>query len=86
LTVPTLDASVGMRYGLTVADANGVLSRTEHTFCLIAENEAPIAVADTFVVVEGAVLTVTTDGINLLSNDSDDTDVSNTESFSLLGM
>ena len=75
--VPTLDASVGLRYELTTEDSTGVTSTRDFSFCLIAINEAPTAVDDTFSVIEGSVLEVTGNAINLLSNDSDDTDVSN---------
>lgn len=76
--MPILDASIGLRYELTTQDGTGTTSNEEFTFCLIAINDAPEAVNDTFAVIEGAVLEVTTDSLNLLSNDSDDTDVSNT--------
>ena len=80
---PALDASVGLTYTLTVEEANGLSTSSDYTFCLIAINEAPEALDDSFVVEEGSVLNVTADSINLLSNDSDDTDVSNTQ-FSVL--
>ncbi len=79
LDVPMLQASVGLLYELSVEDADGISNVTEYSFCLIAINEAPVANDDTFVVTEGAVLNVTPQTINLLSNDVDDVDVSNTE-------
>ena len=75
--IPTLDAPIGLRYDLTTADSNGITSTEQYSFCLIAINEAPEAVDDTFSVIEGAVLEVSADTLNLLSNDSDDTDVTN---------
>ena len=77
VTAPTLDASVGVTYTLSAEEADGFSTSTDFTFCLIAINQAPDAVDDTFVVEEGAVLNVTADSINLLSNDTDDTDVRN---------
>lgn len=80
MQVPVLDASIGLRYQLNVQDSSGQESPPrEYTFCLIAVNEAPVAVDDTFVVTEGSTLNVTPSTVNLLSNDYDDTDVSNTE-------
>ncbi len=79
IEVPVLDASVGLRHELTVEDSAGNITSTEYDFCLIAVNEAPIAEDDTFVATEGTVLRVTPLTKNLLTNDSDDTDVSNTE-------
>lgn len=80
LEVPVLDASVGVRYQLSVEDSSGRVSTPrEFTFCLIAINEAPVAVDDTFSVQEGDTLNVTPFVDNLLTNDYDDTDVSNTE-------
>lgn len=80
MDVPMLKASVGLQYELSVEDSAGVVeSATTYSFCLIAINEAPVAVDDTFVITEGTVLNVTPETPNLLSNDSDDTDVSNTE-------
>ena len=79
LRSPVLQASVGLRYALTVEDSTGATSTEEFDFCLIAVNEKPIANDDTFVVIEGTRLVVDASGVNLLSNDSDDIDVSNTE-------
>ena len=77
LIVPQLQASVGLQYELTIDDGAGRITTREQTFCLLSINEAPDAQDDTFVVTEGAVLTTTPDTINLLSNDSDDVDVTN---------
>ena len=74
---PELKASVGLRYALTTTTAAGSSSIREYDFCLIAINEAPDANDDTFVVREGVRETFPTAGINLLSNDTDDEDVSN---------
>lgn len=78
LAVPVLDASVGVIYELSVTDANGSSTVTAYDFCLIAINEAPLAQDDTFTVVEGDTLIIDGASIdNLLSNDQDDTDVTN---------
>ncbi|MGQ7843409.1 Ig-like domain-containing protein [Granulosicoccus sp. 3-233] len=77
LPVPELKASVGMRYQLTTRDSAGRESSNEYDFCLIAINEAPVAVNDTFVVLEGTRESFGADDVNLLSNDSDDIDDSN---------
>ena len=75
--VPALNASVGVTHELSTTDELGNTDVSERTFCLIAINEAPVANDDTFVIVEGNVLAVTSETINLLTNDTDDTDVSN---------
>jgi len=84
--VPTLQASVGVRHELTVTDTSGeIVSQNEFDFCLIATNDPPVAVADTFVVVEGTRLMV--DPLNpphLLSNDTDDVDVTNNPELTVL--
>ena len=84
--VPTLHASVGVRHELTVTDSAGELvSQKEYDFCLIAKNDPPIASADTFVVVEGTRLTVgPLNPPHLLSNDSDDVDVTNNPALAVL--
>lgn len=79
LLAPQLKAPVGLRYGLTVTGSDGEVNTREFDFCLIAVNEAPVATNDTFVVLEGERKVFTVDDPNLLSNDSDDVDVSNTE-------
>ena len=76
--VPALDADVGVVYELSVTDANGGSTVTAYDFCLIAINEAPTALDDTFTVVEGDTLIIDASSIdNLLTNDEDDTDVTN---------
>jgi len=77
MTVPSLRASVGLRYELSIDNGDGVISNNERTFCLLAVNEAPDANDDTFVVAEGATLNITPSTTNLLSNDTDDIDVTN---------
>ncbi len=77
LQAPELRASVGVIYALVATDNDGGQARSEHTFCLVSINEAPAAVDDSFTVSEGNQLVVTADSVNLLSNDSDDLDVSN---------
>lgn len=79
LLTPLLKASVGLRYGLTVEDTAGRSNTDELDFCVTAFNDEPLANDDTFVVVEGTRLVVDASDINLLSNDSDDVDVSNLE-------
>ncbi len=77
LLPPVLRAPVGVSYELFGVDANGVETSNEFTFCLIAVNEAPDAVDDGFTVTENETLVVSSSGPNLLSNDTDDDDVSN---------
>lgn len=79
LQAPVLKASVGLKYALTVEDSDGRTSTDELDFCLTAINDEPIANDDTYVVIEGTRLVVGAGDDNLLSNDSDDIDVSNTE-------
>ncbi|MFK7858026.1 MAG: putative Ig domain-containing protein, partial [Granulosicoccus sp.] len=76
--VPPLQASVGLSYGLEITNSAQQVSFVDIEFCLIAINEAPVAVDDSFTVTEGIPFEVTADqGVNLLSNDTDDIDVSN---------
>ncbi|MBX2824224.1 MAG: putative Ig domain-containing protein [Gammaproteobacteria bacterium] len=77
LIPPQLKAPVGVQYQLIGTNSAGVERRGNFTFCLIAVNEAPDAADDVFTVEFGQVLTVTSNGANLLSNDSDDIDVGN---------
>lgn len=77
LLVPQLKAPVGLRYELTVTDSDERVNTREFNFCLVAINEAPIAVNDTFVVLEGQRTVFGADERNLLTNDEDDVDVSN---------
>lgn len=79
LTAPELRASVGLRFDLTVRDASGTIDNRPYDFCFVAINEAPDANDDTFVVREGVREVFSIDSTNLLSNDTDDIDVSNTE-------
>jgi len=74
---PKLRAPVGVTYELTATDNDGGVGKQQSTFCLIAINEAPNAVADVFTILEGETLVVTADDRNLLSNDSDDDHISN---------
>ncbi len=86
VSVPVLSASVGLRHELTVTDSAGELvSQREYDLCLIAINDPPTAVVDTFVVVEGTRLVVLPDATTgLLSNDFDDIDVTNDPSLTVL--
>ena len=79
LEIPRLTAPVGVRYALSVTDSSQAVETREYDFCLVAINEAPLANDDTFVVLEGTSAFIGTDDVNLLSNDSDDIDVSNSE-------
>lgn len=81
LQIPTLFASIGLTYQLTVEDSEGGSFNNDYSFCLIAVNDPPVANADTFVVADGDVLTVAAedDGVNLLSNDFDDEHIGNTD-------
>ena len=79
LQTPVLKASVGLRYELTIEDSDGRSNVEELDVCMTAVNDAPVANDDTFVVLEGTRLLVDASGVNLLSNDSDDIDVSNRE-------
>jgi len=74
LTPPVIRAPVGLTYQLTASDAGGVTSEANFTFCLIAENESPIATDDNYPVVEGTSLNVRADTPGLLGNDTDDTE------------
>ncbi|MFK8080409.1 MAG: putative Ig domain-containing protein [Granulosicoccus sp.] len=77
LRIPALKASVGARYMLEEQDSSGNVFNTEFSICMIAVNEQPDARDDIFVILEGNELNVTPATVNLLSNDSDDIDVSN---------
>lgn len=78
LTTPKLKAPVGVTYRIIAKDNDGGSGFAEVTLCLIAINEAPDAVDDSFTVLEGVTKEVlATDPVNLLTNDSDDIDVSN---------
>ena len=79
LLAPQLKAPVGLRYELTVTDSDGRINARVFDFCLVAINEAPVAINDTFVVLEGERTVFAADERNLLTNDEDDVDVSNTE-------
>lgn len=100
LRPPILKAPVGVTYQLFATEADGRQTTSDFTFCLIPVNDPPIASDDSFSVVEGTELRTSTNGPNLLSNDRDDIDASNTplkvdttnfvapglaESFSLFG-
>ncbi len=77
LNSPELKAPVGVTYSLTAIDNDGGRVSNDYTFCILSINEAPIAVDDSFTVLEGEVLDITGDMTNLLSNDIDDQDVTN---------
>lgn len=85
LTVPRLRASVGRRHTVVVGrnlvgeDGASVFVeelRREVNFCLVAINEAPDAVPDTYLLAEGDVLEVDAQN-GLLANDTDDEDIGN---------
>jgi len=77
---PELRAPVGVTYQLDTVDNDNGISSQQSTFCLIAINEAPEAVDDEFTVLEGQVLTVSSESspVNLLTNDVQDDHISNT--------
>jgi len=77
LSTPRLRAPIGVTYALTATDNDGASTSNEYTFCLLAINEAPEAVDDTFPLIEGNQLVVTTERVNLLTNDTDDDDLTN---------
>ncbi len=77
MIAPELQAPVGLRYRLTTFDNDGGQATNEHVFCLLAVNDPPQAMDDSFTVLEGKTLVVTAADINLLSNDEDDDDVRN---------
>ncbi len=78
INTPKLKAPIGLTYRITAIDNDGGTGFAEVSFCLIAINEAPEAVDDAFTVIEGTEkLVAASDPINLLSNDSDDIDVTN---------
>lgn len=77
LEPPLLRAPVGVVYQLFGTDADGLETVNDFTFCLIAVNQAPDAQDDMFIVLEDEVFTTSASGPNLLSNDSDDIDISN---------
>lgn len=81
LIPPVLKAPVGVTYQLTGTKQDGAETRANFTFCLIAENEPPVAANDVFTVEIGSTLTVDAAGANLLSNDIDDIDVGNVPLF-----
>lgn len=78
IEVPTLKAPVGLSYRLRgVADLTETVTSSA-TFCLVPVNEAPMAENDAFTVVQGDLLVIdSSSAINLLSNDVDDIDSSN---------
>ena len=78
ITVPDLQAPVGVTYELIATDNEGGVGTQRSTFCLIAINAAPDAVNDSFTVLEGQTLNVGgPPERNLLTNDSDDQHVLN---------
>ncbi|MDO6461910.1 putative Ig domain-containing protein [Granulosicoccaceae sp. 1_MG-2023] len=78
LTAPQLKAPVGLTYRLTAKDNDGGTGTADVSLCMISINEAPEAVDDTFTVMSGTQRQVLgSEDPNLLSNDSDDIDVSN---------
>ncbi len=77
IRMPALQAPVGLTYELIATDDLGGIVATPLTLCLVAINEAPEAADDSFSVLEGSVLEVSSTSLNLLSNDTDDIDTSN---------
>ena len=79
LRTPKLAAPVGLRYRLVATDNDGGSGSADYTFCMVSVNDPPQPVADTFTVLEGQLLDITANDINLLSNDIDDTDDVNSD-------
>ncbi|MFK7893586.1 MAG: putative Ig domain-containing protein [Granulosicoccus sp.] len=77
LSIPVLKSSVGVAYELEINDTGEEPVIDRYDFCLVAVNESPDAVPDSFVVIEGQRLEVTESDGNLLSNDTDDIDETN---------
>lgn len=78
VSLPALRAPIGLAYTLTATDADGVSDSEFFTLCAISINEAPVARDDRFDITASMENIVSsTDSVNLLSNDSDDTDVRN---------
>lgn len=78
VTAPKLKAPVGLTYKVTAKDNDGGTGFAEVSLCLIAINEAPAAVDDIFTIVEGTEKLITrASPVHLLSNDTDDIDVTN---------
>ncbi len=77
LLPPVLNAPVGVTYQLFSTDASAVEKTYDFTFCLIPVNDEPVAEDDAFSVIENTVLDIGPPGPNLLSNDTDDTDITN---------
>ncbi len=76
--VPVLRAPVALLYGLEGTTSLDETVNLQATFCLIPENDPPVAANDSFTVVQGETLNITqASPINLLSNDVDDVDTSN---------
>lgn len=82
--VPVLKSPVGLSYELeAITNLDETLFSTA-TFCLIPNNEAPVAADDAFTVVQGETLTISSASqLNLLSNDADDVDTSNLPELSI---
>lgn len=77
--VPVLKAPIGLSYRLRGLTDRGETVNSSATFCLVPVNEAPSAENDSFTVVQGDILRIdAASAINLLSNDVDDDDRSNT--------
>ncbi len=84
VSAPKLKANVGVTFELSAVDNEGGTGRQQSTFCLIAINEAPDAGDDSFTVLEGETLVVTADQVNLLTNDSDDEHIGNSDTLEVL--
>jgi len=77
ISAPDISAPIGLTYELTTVDNDGGGSTQRTTFCLIAVNEAPEAVDDSYTVLEGESLVVNTAARSLVHNDIDDKHVLN---------
>ena len=78
ISAPSLKSPAALSYRLSGFFADGRTINEYYAFCLIAINEAPVAINDQFTVVRGQTLRINGDDlVTLLSNDSDDIDTSN---------
>ncbi|ASJ76293.1 BACON domain-containing protein [Granulosicoccus antarcticus] len=78
VAVPPLKAAVSLSYQLVATNNAQETAARLFNLCLIAINEAPVAVDDSFTAIAGIPLTITAGGgVDLLSNDTDDVDESN---------
>lgn len=85
LLIPAVKSSVGVRYTLRVEDTAAEAINQDSTFCITAINDAPEVTEQNFTVFEGENLNITLDDKHLLSDVSDDEDLSNEPLSIVLG-